>query len=154
MTTVTEVKESIQIRPQIGASDIAPFAMKSQVPATIAEAKADPKSKTEQRRSTLEVIDDRMLGASADELAKLVRARNSIILQDETLANGIEGRRTERMKFQTKVAFSVAAIAFGTGLLLAGFEYVGFFLIGASASVYVPDYVASFRSGKKDDGNG
>jgi hypothetical protein len=103
--------------------------------------------------TALDALDQKISSASAAELPKLIAARGEIIKQDERLLDGAERRGSGRRAFYAKVAFSIAAIGVGTGLVATGFGLPGFFLIGGSAAVYVPDYVRTYFGRNKSGGH-
>ena len=94
--------------------------------------------------TALEEIDRKFSTAAPADLLKLAAAREKIIQQDERLLKGEAQRSGDKMLFYARTAFSLASIGIGTTLVILGLGLPGFFLIGGSAAVYVPDYVRTY----------
>jgi hypothetical protein len=121
-----------------------PLATKITLPSIAAEST---------RRSTaVEILELRLETASTTDCTKLVALLGEVKKQSERELDAAHRRTAENRSFNAKVAFSLAAIAVGTGLVVTGFGLPGFFLIGGSAAVYVPDYVKTYFSRNKPDG--
>jgi hypothetical protein len=99
--------------------------------------------------STVDVvsaIDARIAAAPMGDLPTLIDARGALMDQNERHLSAMHVRRERLYSFYAKVGFSALAGLGGGAFVAAGFGLAGFFLVGAAAAVFVPDYVKDFVS--------
>lgn len=113
----------------------------------------DKPSAIAERVPVLSSIDERI--ASADdphEIVMLTQVRNEIARQDEESRDREHSRWVDRTKIWLKVGGSFVGIAVGSGLLIGGFSYPGFFVLGAGIFGLFPGYVKAFlKSNRRTD---
>lgn len=105
-------------------------------------------------KDLLQLIDLRLLQTTdVEEVKSLVKVREDILKQNETIEQNKQDRYQERFNMYLYLVSAIAFIVIGISLIMLKYNLVGFFILGAGLYIIVPNYVTTFltRNKKKTD---